>query len=59
MLFNLIEHQQSSTDKIYFYVKGPSGAKHQLLINGKKKVVIKAFTDHLQTVDNVFESLED
>ena len=37
-LFNLINHEPD-IDKIHLYAKDPSGAKHQLIINKKKKKV--------------------
>ena len=65
MLLNLIKHQRPDVDKIYLYVKHPFKSKYQLLINGREKVVIenlknpKTFLDYLQTIDDVFENLED
>ena len=35
-LFNLINHEPD-IDKIHLYAKDPSGAKHQLIINKKKR----------------------
>ena len=52
-------------DKTYSQVKDPFKSKYQLLINGREKAGIKklknskAFTDYSQTVDNVYENLED
>ena len=52
-------------DKIYLYVKDSFESKYQLLINGKEKVGIKtvknpkAFIDYSQTIDDVYENLED
>ena len=65
VLLNLIKHQRPDIGKIYLYVKDPSKSKDQLLINGREKVGIenlknsKAFTDYSQTVDVVYENLED
>ena len=65
MLLNLIKHQRPDVNKIYLYVKDPFESKYQLLINGREKVVIKnlknpkTFLDYLQTIDDVFENLED
>ena len=65
MLLNLWRHQQSDVDKIYLYVKNPFKSKYHLLINGREKVEIKefknpnAFIDYSQTVDDVYENLED
>ena len=52
-------------DKIYLYVKDPFESKYQLLINGRKKVGIKeiknpkAFIDYSQTIDVVYENMND
>ena len=57
--------QRPDIDKIYLYAKDPFESKYQLLINGKEKVGIenlkcpKAFIDYSQTIDNVYENLED
>ena len=65
MLLNLIKNQRPDTDKIYLYVKDPFESKHQLLVNERKKVGIenlqntKAFIDYSQTIDDVYENLED
>ena len=65
VLLSLIKHQQPDTDKIYLYVKDPFESKYQLLNNGREIVGIKilrnskAFTDYLQTINDVYESLED
>ena len=65
MLLNLRKHQRLDTDKVYLYVKDPFESNYQLLINGREKVGIqilknpKAFTDYSQTIDNVYEKLED
>ena len=62
---NLIKHQQPDIDKIYSYVKDPFESKYQLLINRREKVGIenlknpKAFIDYSQTIDDVYENLED
>ena len=62
---NLKKHQQPDIDKIYLYVKEPYESKCQLLINGREKVGIKTlknskeFTDYSQTIDYVYENLED
>ena len=47
--------------KIYLYVKNPYESKYQLLINKREKVGIKtkAFIDYSQTIDDVYEILED
>ena len=65
VLLNLIKHQRTDIDKIYLYVKDPFESNHQLLINGRETGGIenlknpKAFIDYLQTIDNVYENLED
>ena len=51
--------------KIYLHVKDPFKWKYQLLIYGREKVRIKnfknpkVFIDYSQTIDNVYENLED
>ena len=42
---------------MYLYVKDPFELKYQLLINGREKT--KAFVDHSQAIDDVYENLED
>ena len=62
---SLKKHQQPDIDKIYLYVKEPFESKCQFLINGREKVGIKTlknskeFTDYSQTIDYVYENLED
>ena len=52
-------------DKTYLYVKDLLYSKYQLLINGRGRVRIKnlknpkSFIDNSQTVDDVYENLED
>ena len=63
VLLNLIK-QQPVIDKIYLYVKDPFQSKYQLLINGRKLIEnfknSKAFIiNYLQTIDDVYENLED
>ena len=64
-MLNLIKYQQSNTDKVHLHVKDPFESKHELLIYGKEKVSIKelknpkAFIDYSQTIDDVYENLED
>ena len=61
----LIKHQRQNIDKIYLYVKNPFESKYQLLINERERVGIenlknaKAFIDYSQTIDDVYETLED
>ena len=65
VLLNLIKLQQRNIDEIDLYVKDPFESKSQLLINGREKVGIKtlknpkAFTDYSQTIDDVYENLEE
>ena len=60
----LIKHEQLDIDKIYWYVKDLFKWKYQLLINGReklriKKLNIKTFIEYLQTIDDVYENLEE
>ena len=65
MLLNLIKHQRQDIDKIFLYIKDPHESKYQLLIDGREKKGIeklkdsKAFIDYSQTIDDVYENLED
>ena len=65
VLLNLMKQQRPDIEKIYLYVKDPFESKYQLLINEREKVWInefknsKAFIVYLQTIDNVYENLED
>ena len=65
VLLNLIKHQRPDIDKIYLYIKDPFESKYHLLINGREKAGIenlknpKAFIDYSQTIDDVYEKLED
>ena len=65
MFLNLRKHQRPDIDKIFLYVKDQFESKYQLFINGREKVGIeklknpKAFIDYSQTVDDVYETLED
>ena len=65
VLSNLIKHQKLDSDKNYLYLKDPFELKYQLLTNGREKVEIeninnsKAFIDYSQTIDDVYENLED
>ena len=65
VLLNLIKHQRPDIDKIYLMVNDPLESKYQLLINGREKVGIenlknpKTFIDYSQTIDDVYENLED
>ena len=58
-------HQRTDIEKIYSYVKNKFESKYQLLINGREKSEIKisknskAFIDFSQTIDDVYENLED
>ena len=63
VLLNLTK-QQPDVDKIYLYVKDAFELKYELLINGREKVRKKtlknpkAFVDYSQTIDDVYENLE-
>ena len=65
VLLNLIKHQRPDIDKIYLYVKYLFESKYKLFINGREKVGIKtlknpkAFIDYSQTIDDVYENLEE
>ena len=65
MLLNLIKYQRPDVDKIHLYVKDPFKSNYQLFINKREKVGIKkfknakAFIDQSQTIDDVYEKLED
>ena len=65
VLLNLIKHQRPDIDNIYLYVKDSFESKYQLLINRREKVGtrmlknLKAFIDYSQTIDDVYEHLED
>ena len=65
VLLNLIKHQRPDIEKIYLYVKDPFKSKHLLLITGREKVEIdilknaKEFNDYLQTINDVYEALEE
>ena len=60
MLLNLIKRQIPDIDKICLYLKYPSVSKYQLLINGTEvSKNPKAFIDYSQTIDDVYENLED
>ena len=64
VLLNLVKHQ-SDIDKIYLYVKGPFESKYCLFINGRGKLGIKetknqkSFINYSQTIEDVYENLED
>ena len=65
VLLKLIKNQQPDIDRIYLYIKDPFESKYQLLIYGKERVGIeilknpKTFIDYSQTIDDVYENLED
>ena len=64
-MLNLIRHQQPDIDKICLFIKDPIKSKYQLLINKKEKVGVKklknlkVFIDYSQTIDDLYENLED
>ena len=60
----LIKNQLSYIDKIYLCVKDLFESKYQLLINEKKVEIKKlkspkAVIDYSQTINDVYENLED
>ena len=60
----LIKNQLSYIDKIYLYVKDLFESKYQLHINEKKVEIKKlkspkAVIDYSQTINDVYENLED
>ena len=65
VLLNLIKMQWPDHDRILLYVKRAFESKYQLLINGREKVEIKilknpkAFIGYSQTIDDVYENLDD
>ena len=62
---NLIKGQWSNINKILWYVKDSFESKFWLLINEREKVGTeklknpKAFIDYSQTIDDVYENLDD
>ena len=64
-LMNLIKYQQPGIVKIHLYIKNLFQSKYILLINGGQKPQArkwkdsKAFIDYWQTMDDVYENLED
>ena len=65
VLLNLIKHQRPDIDKTYLQVRDPLESKYQLLNNGRGKGRTenlknpKAFIDYSQTIDDIYENLED
>ena len=65
VLLTLIKKQWPDNDRILLYVKRAFESKYQLLINGREKVEIKilknpkAFIGYSQTIDDVYENLDD
>ena len=63
-LLNLKGHQPD-IDKIYLHAKDPHEAKHQLLINKHKGVVLqqyndsKAFIEYSNDMDDIYENIEE
>ena len=60
-----MKHQRLNIGKIDLYVKDPFKSACQLLIKRREKVEIKnlkspkAFIEYLQTIDNIYENLQD
>ena len=65
VLLKLMKHQRPDINKMYLYIKDPFESKYQLLINGRKTVGIEipknpnSFIDYSQTIDDIYENLED
>ena len=65
VLLNSIKYRGPNVAKIYLYVKDPFESKYQLLNNERDKAAIeklknpKPFIDYSQTIDGVYENLED
>ena len=62
VFLKLIKYQRLDIDKIYIYVKDSFESKYQLLINGRGIENLKnpkVWIDHSQTIDDVYEVLED
>ena len=65
VLLDLIKHQRPDIEKGYLYAKNQFESKYQLLFNGREKVGNenlknpRAFIDYSQTIDDVYENLED
>ena len=65
VLLNLIKNQRPYTDNIYSNVKDLFESKYQLFVDRREKVGIKklknskAFIDYSETINNVYENLED
>ena len=60
VLLNLIKYQQPDIDKTYLYVKDKYESNHLLMEQKQQELKkIKAFTDYLQTINNVYENFED
>ena len=65
LLLNLVKHQRPDNDKIYLYFKGQLESKYKFLINRKEKLAIKKskapkeFIDYSETIDDIYEILED
>ena len=65
MLLNLIKNQGPDIDKVYLYFKDPFESKYQFVINGREKVGTKklknpkTFIDYSQTIDDVYDYLQD
>ena len=64
-LMNLIKHQRPDIGKTYLNIKNSFESYYQLLMKEREKVAIKqiknpkVFTNNSQTIDDVYENLED
>ena len=62
VLLNLIKNKRPDIDKVYSYAKDLFESKHQLLKNGRDKVVVKKIKktkelmDYSQTIDHVYKN---
>ena len=65
VLLNLTNYQPTDIDKIYLYFKDSFESKYQLLINWREKAWVKQFNlskaliNYSQTIDNIYQNLED
>ena len=64
-LLNSIQKDSNIIDKIYLYAKDLEEPKYELLIKKRKQAGIKnlndpyAFTEHSNTMDDIYENIED
>ena len=59
-LLNLMKHQRPDIEKTYLCAKDPFESKYNLFISWKRRDFIsEAFIDYSQTIDNVYQNLND